>query len=119
MLGFLTGLEMLRPREIQLAIEASGIKLPRRQIYNILASIKQKTTKINTEFSSSDFHTLCEKNIISKDKENFVLAYTLSPIRAIIANKKTLQAFAKTTNCHIDATYRLNLYGFFVFVFLF
>ena len=39
MLESLTGSGMLRPREIQLAIEASGIKLPRRQIYNILASI--------------------------------------------------------------------------------
>lgn len=105
-----------RPRDIYNLLVKEGIDAPMKNIYNVISRVNVKIARSQSNFSISDLVELCQLSEYNNNEEAFILAFDTSPVKVLFTHKKLLESLYKSQNVHIDATYKLNIYGFPVIV---
>jgi hypothetical protein len=93
-----------------------GFDINIKLIYSLTYQFRKALKNKADEFSQNDFVQMCENFTYSNDSEPFILSYSSSPIRLLITTTNSLIYLSKADNLHLDATYKLTLYGFPVIV---
>lgn len=106
-----------RPRDIQEVMSLQfNYDVSRSFIYSVLNRKIKNQRNENLNISESKFDQICQTFQFKDDSSPFILSYSSSPIRIFVASQESLGFLSKSHNIHIDATYKLNIYGFPVIV---
>ena len=84
----------------------------RKYIYSVISKKNQKLKNLNMNITSKTFEDICKSYSFQDDTTPFVLAYSTELLRVFVTSSSALSQFSKSTNMHIDSTYKLNIYRF-------
>ena len=101
---------------IQRSLSAENITVTMNNISSIICRYKKQKTVHDSCFTRNDVDEFCAANRYTDSNKPFVMAYTADPIRVFMTMKKNCELLSKSTNLHVDGTYKLNIYRFPVIV---
>lgn len=105
-----------RPREILRNLKDEFPDININYIYNQVKILKKTKEIMNRNFSSVELEELCQKYIYKDNQTPYIIGFDKTPTRVLTTSDKLLEHLSISENVHLDATYKLNAYGFPVIV---